>query len=35
MVHTQHKSWKGWYAAVIIALLLQLIFYYWFTQYWS
>jgi hypothetical protein len=28
-------NWNTWYAAVIALLVLQIIFYYLFTQYWS
>jgi len=28
-------NWNAWYAAIVIVLVLQIIFYYWFTQYWQ
>lgn len=29
------QNWSKWYVAVISFLLLQVVLYYWFTQYWS
>jgi len=29
------KSWKAWYLAVILFLVLQIIFFYYFTKYFS
>ena len=28
-------NWKFWYAMLLAALAVQIIFYYLFTQYWS
>ena len=28
-------KWNNWYAAVIVLLVLQIIFYYLFTQHWA
>lgn len=28
-------NWPLWYAAVLLALVLQVLLYYWFTRYWS
>jgi len=25
-------KWRGWYIALAVVLLLQIVFYYWFTQ---
>jgi hypothetical protein len=29
------KSWNGWYAALIAVLLLLIVFFSWFTKYFS
>lgn len=29
------KNWSSWYAAVIIALVLQIIFFIYFTKYFA
>jgi hypothetical protein len=34
MSETKAK-WNKWYAAVITLLLLQIVFYYLFTQHWA
>ncbi len=26
------RTWRGWYLALIVALLAQIIFYYWLTR---
>jgi len=31
----QRTNWTIWYIAVIATLLLQIVLYYLFTQYWS
>lgn len=35
MNRDKQHNWNAWYAAVLIALLLQVLLYYWFTQHWS
>jgi len=29
------QNWKKWYVAVLAALLLQIVLYYWFTEHWA
>ena len=31
----EKQSWTGWYVAVLTALVVQIILYYWFTKYWA
>lgn len=35
MIHPEKQRWSRWYVTVILALLAQILFYYWFTSYWS
>ena len=35
MKNTKPTNWNIWYAAVIVVLLLQIVFYYWFSRHWS
>lgn len=35
MEQNRKENWNGWYAAVILVLLLQIVLYYWFTKHWS
>jgi hypothetical protein len=34
-MNQEKGSWNKWYTAVVIVLLLQIAFYYWFTHNWS
>lgn len=29
------SKWRFWYLAVLLVLLLQILFYYWFTKFWE
>lgn len=29
------QNWNKWYIAVLSVLLLQIVLYYWFTEYWA
>lgn len=31
----QQKDWRIWYWVLLLFLLGQILFYYWFTQHWS
>ncbi len=31
----QLKNWTLWYLLLAIALVLQIILYYWFTKFWA
>lgn len=35
MQQQPNTNWNIWYAAVIAALLLEICFYYFLTQFWS
>lgn len=35
MNRPEKQSWAGWYIAVLATLIVQIVLYYWFTQYWS
>ena len=29
------QHWGAWYTAVVVALIIQVAFYYWFTLHWK
>jgi len=29
------KNWNIWYILLAVALVLQIVFYYWFTKFWA
>ncbi len=35
MSNRPRRSWRVWYWMVLIFLVAQILFYYFFTQYWS
>ncbi len=35
MDNSKKHNWNKWYAVVLIVLLLQIVLYYLFTQYWK
>lgn len=34
-MNKQLKNWNIWYVLLAIALVLQIVFYYWFTKFWA
>jgi hypothetical protein len=35
MMPNKESIWYKWYVALLLALLVQIILYYWFTNSWS
>ncbi len=34
-MNKQLKNWNIWYVLLAVALVLQIVFYYWFTKFWA
>lgn len=34
-MNKQLKNWNIWYILLAVALVLQIVFYYWFTKFWA
>ncbi|SHM85593.1 hypothetical protein SAMN05421639_101721 [Chryseobacterium shigense] len=34
-MNNQLKNWNTWYVLLAAALVLQIVFYYWFTKSWA
>ncbi len=34
-MNDENPRWKLWYSAVLVFLLMQILFYYWFTEFWQ
>jgi len=34
-MHTKKHTYRTWYIAVIVVLIIQIVLYYWFTRYWK
>ena len=35
MKKARNINWPFWYGAVLLALVVQIVLYYWFTRFWS
>lgn len=35
MKKSETQVWRRWYVAVVIVLVVQVVFYYWFTQHYK
>jgi hypothetical protein len=34
-MNKQLKNWNIWYILLAVALVAQIVFYYWFTKFWA